>query len=924
MQTSSSSSSFSLVGRNPFLKRARKENEERVTTSSPPTDPIPRGDPPATGGETPSTISSSVIDSTQKDIESAEKTPAKPSDEIGFHHKSSLFSFHQHPENDLTKVWRTKRKYSKTKSISTKQNATNSNNNNDPNSHISESPILPAKEEAIPWLPLTSDETSPTKENSVKPQRIVTESRQNNEKRSKRFSPKKLSFIRNYLDTLKKLQDAQTAHMAEWGRNKMKQLIRELRNIPQDDNTTQSMDYVVRTGVEQGNEYSKEESDSILDLASHSASFSTVSRPLDSAWKEEENTDVVLETSFADLDAETIEKIAYFLQQQEHSLRYLRTQHVTQRRLLKAFLEDASEEKLENDDAFFRHIHQWISLSQFSTNNPWSFSPVEVESSFQQGMESSWFGSYDFAQHAMKEYILEYPQVFDVICPHGRKQQVAQRALFSYLAFNPLANGIGARQKVVEYYRKYLVSTGQQSSNDNPSNYKIRMEHLLEQAMEQRASHKKQQSVFIPYAKDRIPFDDEQVAKEWCVKVLMDKRKPEHEIPSVSYLGQLVENAKQHSPHMYSWYEDFHCRIRECCLEDMSETQLFLSCLATCSPNSSLSQNMINAMLNFRALSQAKRPRWGPYPMRSLLNYLAGALGRPSGHKVRAFLENLLFPLESKSVTIDTHMQKIALGIGRLSLSPLEYAVLEDYFRFVSDKISEALPHRLQSSLWSVIAGNMDYCSELENYRKRVICELPCEIDSDARNTLLLHLRRVLLDLGYLTRQDSKEDENKAIISFFLYVPLRRETVKSLKGHIALRRTFARKQQRQLLAQEEQEIAEYERAIEYCMSRKEAEEEQLHIDNPSDLKWFYRDWCQMESYCEPVKLRWDEEDKSTSLGWITASPMMSFVHQDDGWLEHEDPYFGSHQYFDGCRDLQVVLEPNGLDKYLGNVFCRAE
>jgi hypothetical protein len=71
-------------------------------------------------------------------------------------------------------------------------------------------------------------------------------------------------------------------------------------------------------------------------------------------------------------------------------------------------------------------------------------------------------------------------------------------------------------------------------------------------------------------------------------------------------------------------------------------------------------------------------------------------------------------------------------------------------------------------------------------------------------------------------------------------------------------------------------------------------------------------------------LRWDEEDKSTSLGWITASPMMSFVHQDDGWLEHEDPYFGSHQYFDGCRDLQVVLEPNGLDKYLGNVFCRAE
>jgi tetrahydromethanopterin S-methyltransferase subunit B len=38
-------------------------------------------------------------------------------------------------------------------------------------------------------------------------------------------------------------------------------------------------------------------------------------------------------------------------------------------------------------------------------------------------------------------------------------------------------------------------------------------------------------------------------------------------------------------------------------------------------------QNTVNALLNFRAISQDCRPKWGSYPGRNLVNYLAGVLG---------------------------------------------------------------------------------------------------------------------------------------------------------------------------------------------------------------------------------------------------------------------------------------------------------
>ncbi len=117
------------------------------------------------------------------------------------------------------------------------------------------------------------------------------------------------------------------------------------------------------------------------------------------------------------------------------------------------------------------------------------------------------------------------------------------------------------------------------------------------------------------------------------------------ELPTEEKFRASFEKGK--SQGMNSWYHDYNALIKEYCMGDQEELEvsimkrnsclhvlIFTSLLATCSVNSGIAQNAINALLNFRALSQNLRPRWGSYPYRGLVNYLAGVLGTPSGQKV--------------------------------------------------------------------------------------------------------------------------------------------------------------------------------------------------------------------------------------------------------------------------------------------------
>ena len=55
-----------------------------------------------------------------------------------------------------------------------------------------------------------------------------------------------------------------------------------------------------------------------------------------------------------------------------------------------------------------------------------------------------------------------------------------------------------------------------------------------------------------------------------------------------------------------------------------------------------------------------------------------------TGNKVSCFLDNLVNPMCSQRVTVDTHMERFLLGAGRRTLSAAEYAVCEDFYRCMS------------------------------------------------------------------------------------------------------------------------------------------------------------------------------------------------------------------------------------------------
>ena len=47
--------------------------------------------------------------------------------------------------------------------------------------------------------------------------------------------------------------------------------------------------------------------------------------------------------------------------------------------------------------------------------------------------------------------------------------------------------------------------------------------------------------------------------------------------------------------------------------------------------------------------------------------------------------------------------------VGHLTLQPIEYIILEDFYRMLSKVCGETHPHRFQAVLWAVRAGNWNW-----------------------------------------------------------------------------------------------------------------------------------------------------------------------------------------------------------------------
>ncbi|KAK4533759.1 hypothetical protein CCYA_CCYA19G4641 [Cyanidiococcus yangmingshanensis] len=406
-------------------------------------------------------------------------------------------------------------------------------------------------------------------------------------------------------------------------------------------------------------------------------------------------------------------------------------------------------------------------------------------------------------QHALRECIFEsHPRVFEVppewAC--SRKLRAVQHALEELVRFNPTANGMQARQEWVrrQRQRQTAVSSGL-------------------------------------YVAPR--YETYEAALRNCQEVL-GPRRFEATAPSLEALREHFERVRESYPHMYTWYRDLHRVVQAATAHNALEMHLFLSLLATCSPNSSIAANTINALLNYRAVSQVRRPRYGSYPMNSLLNYLAGCMGAPSGSKVTAFLDNLLHPDTSRRITVDTHMQKVLLGgSGRLTLNAREYEAMEGVFLAAARSLGEPCPCRLQSCLWALQAGPISYAAELRRYRrctqiKLRLASAEAAVVRCSDPDVLFRIRQALLELGYLNEFDAiHQEEAFARCSGFVYVPIRRETVRSMRAHVAMRRAFARRQGRTLLPREQAELASFESSITSAEAKGQIDNELEHFED---------------------------------------------------------------------------------------------
>lgn len=478
--------------------------------------------------------------------------------------------------------------------------------------------------------------------------------------------------------------------------------------------------------------------------------------------------------------------------------------------------------------------------------------------------------------------VVRYPHVYRVP-DTWRKAAISRAALHSVIRSDARAVGLPSRMEVMLERRSYGGVQREAAQ--------VSIESLLEDIEAGRSTLGKG-SRYFPPTRARLPFSSYDSAIDWVRTTLGGYLAPGHRLPSLGDVQAAYQNGSAGG--YDNWYAEFYSMISEATCGNREEALGFLSILATASPNSSVKSNVVNALLNFRALSQGSRPQWGSYPHRSLVNYLAGMEGAPAGPKVTCFMDNLVYPESSPCVTVDTHMQRWLLGRGHLSLSALEYAVLEDYFRTASLVVGEeATPHKFQAALWVGMAGGTSFKSELLLYVSPVCFDLPRPVPASRRGDALQLVRAQLLELGYLTRppREPRDDPRGEVlrVEVDVFLPMREQTKASIQSTLAMRQKYAQRQGRGLLKEEEDEL----KVLQNELSALDAEGSRGRVEHTLDFAWWKRDQRGIALWLGAVP-DWGDEDMTP-----------------EGDIAPPDPYFGDHKHFPGSNAIVADLCPPG-------------
>eukprot|EP01134_Creolimax_fragrantissima_P002318 CFRG2318T1 len=494
--------------------------------------------------------------------------------------------------------------------------------------------------------------------------------------------------------------------------------------------------------------------------------------------------------------------------------------------------------------------------------------------------------------------------------------------LFDMVAFNPECKGmltrryqVSQRDKFLELYKdQFIGSINVSTGAQRIPTIMVEMSNFVQMiASSERDGYCfKKSRKYFPSTYLRQPFATIEEAQDAIREHMPEKIAEGFTLPSLEQFENTLQKGIEHQ----RWYHSFYSLVFDGCGGDPDELKLFMSLLATSSPNSNVHQNTLSALLNYRAISQDCRPKWGSYPSSNLLNYLAGALGVPSGMKIRCFLDNLANARTSECVTIDTHMQRFLLGNGHLSLSPFHYAILEDYCRTAARLLPIRIQaHEMQASIWCTIAGPFSFKQEISQCRRSHTFQLcsaartaglgpqtrGCKDDdtvatiqkilmnSNGHRLAVRILREKLLDIGYMSYLDDANfnGESWATATVTMLVPIRQQHTMGIKGRLDMRKRYAERQNRELRPNEVKEREREERVLERTLGSATGE-----IDNPGDKEWFDRDMSMVA--------RWlYTEDKHATL--IRAATMEA----------ERDPYFKTHLHFAGSAATLTRLLPTG-------------
>eukprot|EP00124_Ichthyophonus_hoferi_P001824 Ihof_evm5s107 gene=Ihof_evmTU5s107 len=572
----------------------------------------------------------------------------------------------------------------------------------------------------------------------------------------------------------------------------------------------------------------------------------------------------------------------------------------------------------DTNELLISYCNHWLTLPELQIINAANLMPFPDHEEVHWMTQDTGTALLSVDQHVCKAYhqaITEFPKVFQAA--ETRKTLISKRALAKVIAYNPSAVGLRTRREYVAERKEF-----ERLTKNKPDTVPT-IGDLLKYMNEGVLLHKS--CKFFPSSNLRAPFTTIEECHDLIRRHFETRIAPGFVLPGIDDFKQTLAKGKEQGFHL--WYSTFHDLIYDACMGVEEEVTFFLSLLATASPNSGVHQNTLNALLNFRALSQDSRPRWGSYPARNLVNYLAGTLGAASGMKIMAFLDNLVNASTSQAVTIDTHMQRFALGEGHLSLKPHEYAILEDFYRCAANQLNENPPHRLQAAIWCTLAGPYSFKEELlqcraphtfrlapdpptlANYNKtldskdQLNLQLCCDVlrHPHGRRLACNQLRQKLLSIGYmslLANTSLEEDADSwADLTLLLFVPTRMQHPTSIRSHLTLRRNYAKRQSRTLLRQEEEEAEE-----QLAVLREAESSASGFIPNQADKKWFERDMAYVRA-------------------WLLQETMpKARLGRSQG--DEKDPYFKTHAHFVGAeRCLSSLLIPGSFHLELVTAFA---